>query len=104
MHWVIDSKITNTGTLDYLDNFLFVGSSDFNDCLTSLNKFIKMSKFFGIPLAKEKTVFPSSCIEFLGITIDSINMEFFLPKNKILRLKNLLNKLLMSNKTTLHEL
>lgn len=57
LNWVINREIYNTGSMHYLDDFLFVGSPDTCDCSISLSKFIHMCEFFGIPLAAEKTVF-----------------------------------------------
>lgn len=87
-----------------LDDFLFVGSPHSKDCLFAFFKFIEMCNFFGVPLAIEKNVFPSLKIEFLGIVIDSINMEFLLPDTKIVRIRNLLQTLLLAKKSTLREL
>lgn len=104
LNWVVDRDIGNAGSLHYLDDFLFVGKADTDDCLFALNRFLYLSNFFGIPLAVDKTVYPTHRIEFLGITIDSLAMEFFLPDSKIIRLKLLLHKLLSAKKTTLRDL
>lgn len=104
LNWVIDRDIAGAGSMHYLDDFLFVGSSDSRDCLHALFKFFEMCKFFGVPLAMDKTVFPSPRVEFLGIIIDSDSMEFLLPMNKINRIVSLLEKFLLAKKTTLREL
>lgn len=104
LNWVVDREIGNTGSMHYLDDFLFIGSALSDDCLLALSKFSFIMDYFGVPLAKEKTVFPCTTIEFLGITIDSVLMEFSLPSNKISRLKNLIVKLLASKKSTLREI
>lgn len=104
INWIIDKEISNVESLHYLDDFLFVGKSGSEDCLRALEKFLGLSDYLGIPLAQEKTVYPTTCIEFLGITINSNTMEFYLPDNKILRIKALLAKLLSAKKTTLREL
>lgn len=79
-----------------MDDFLFIGEARSEVCLLALNKFIQLCEEFGIPLALEKTVFPSVNIEFLGICIDSGLMEFSLPMDKIEKIKALLHKLLSS--------
>lgn len=104
LYWAIDREISNVGSLHYLDDFLFICKADSPDCLIALNKFIEMAEFFGIPLASEKMVLPTPCIEFLGIPIDSINMKLCLPESKIHRIKSLLMKLIGAKKTTLREL
>lgn len=65
---------------------------------------MQMCEYFGVPLAGEKTVFPTTEIEFLGIKINSITMEFLLPENKIARSIHLIQVLLDSKKTTLRQL
>lgn len=104
IYWVVDREISNTGSLNYLDNFLFIGKADSSDCLMALNKFIDIANFFGIPLASEKIVFPCTCLQFWGINIDNLNMEFYLPESKITRTKILLLKLLAAKETTIREL
>lgn len=104
LHWVVDRHISNVGSLHYLDDFLFIGSPDSEDCLSALFKFIELFKFFGVPLAEEKTVYPTTVLEFLGITIDSDRMQFYLPAVKILKIKSALNKIMHSPKCTLREL
>lgn len=42
---------------------------------------------FNIPLAQEISVFLTTCIDFLGITINVLNMKIRLPKVKIIRSK-----------------
>lgn len=95
-NWVIDSRIGDTGSLHYLDDFLFVGRPNSSDCLFALSEFICMADYFGIPLAEDKTVHPTTHIEFLGISVNSDTMEITLPENKILRIKNLLDKIISS--------
>lgn len=104
LNWVIDSRIGEAKSLHYLDDFLFVGKPDASDCFSALTKFIEMSEFFGIPLAEEKTVFPTTQLEFLGISINSVTMEFSLPFEKIVRINTLLDKIIACKKTTLKEL
>lgn len=96
LNWVNDRDLGNAGSMHYLDDFLFVGPPDSLDCISALSKFMEMSEFFGVPLAIEKNVYPSTEIEFLGIVINSITMEFSLPDSKNFRTKNLLLQILSS--------
>lgn len=84
--------------MHYFDDYLFIGKPDTNNCLVALQKRMVILEFFGIPLAEENTVFPCTRIEFLGIIIDSVKMEFCLPESKIIKIKFLLSKLLKSQK------
>ena len=40
----------------------------------------------GVPLAEEKTEGPVTCICFLGLELDSIDMEVRIPQDKIISL------------------
>lgn len=104
LNWVIDMDIGPAVSMHYLDDFLFVGPPHSVLCSLALSKFMQMCEYFGVPLAGEKTVFPTTEIEFLGIKINSITMEFLLPENKIARSIHLLQVLLDSKKTTLRHL
>lgn len=92
LNWIIDQEISNVG-LCWLRGWsvaLF-----FLELVECLNTQIH---------AKKISVYPSTCIDFLGITINSVTMEFYLPDTKNVRNKSLLAKLLSAKKTTLREL
>ena len=65
-----------------IDDFLFVDATE-EMCHNSLEKFIEISRILGIPLAANKTVFPSKIITFLGIELNSKNMTACLPQEKL---------------------
>ncbi|CAJ0966601.1 unnamed protein product [Ranitomeya imitator] len=100
----LESSGCEAGILHYLDDFLFVGPSQSMSCENTLSRFLDLCAFFGVPIAHEKTVAPSCCIEFLGITIDSAKMETVLPEEKIDKLHSSLENLLAKDKITLKEL
>lgn len=104
VNWVVDREISNVKSLHYLDDFLFIGRAGSDDCFSAISKCIHIADYLGIPLAHEKTVYPTELIEFLGITINSVSMEFYLPGEKIDRMRILILKLLSVKKTTLKEL
>lgn len=55
-------------------------------------------------MAKEKTIWPSTCLEFLGIVIDTNLMEFRLPDSKVEKLRTLLLSLIRKKKVCLREM
>lgn len=65
---------------------------------------MEVCRCFGIPLAEEKTVLPCRVIKFLGITIDTVTMEFRLPFEKVQKMLELIKRMLAVKKTTLREL
>lgn len=84
--------------------FYFSVNGGSSDCLHLLQTFFKVCERFGIPLAREKTEWPSVCVQFLGITIDSRLMEFRLPADKVSKLEHSLLMLIRRTKVTLKEM
>ena len=76
----------------YLDDFATLGPPNSEECSRNLHTLQSVCKKLGIPLAAEKQAGPSTTIEFLGITIDTIRQELRLPDNKLRRLQSLLEE------------
>ena len=58
----------------------------------------------GVPLAEDKTVGPTTCLTFLGLEIDTINMLVRVLHLKSIELLDLLQQLLPLKKVTLKQL
>ena len=58
----------------------------------------------GIPLASEKIEGPSTCLTFLGITLDTVRMKFRLPQDKLLRIKESLGRWLLKKTAAKREI
>ncbi|XP_021362404.1 uncharacterized protein LOC110456157 [Mizuhopecten yessoensis] len=58
----------------------------------------------GIPLAPEKTFGPEQVLPFLGITLDTRNMEARLPQDKLVKCKELITSFKTRKKVTLKDL
>ena len=65
---------------------------------------LKFFKSLGIPLSMNKTVGPSSCLEYLGVILESVKIEARLPADKILRIKTFIQELLSKRSCTKKEL
>ena len=79
--------------LHLLDVFFVIDDPSFNAEITMqrlLNVFGKLN----IPLALHKSVGPTTCLEYLGVILDSENMIAKLPQDKLCRIKDLLYVLL----------
>ncbi|CAJ0918982.1 unnamed protein product [Ranitomeya imitator] len=90
--------------LHYLDKFLFVGRKGFDNCSKLLDAFSNLMNYFGVPLAEEKMVHPCHCLDFLGITIDTVSVEFCLPTQKLLKIADLIDKFMLDKKVLLKDL
>lgn len=87
LEWVIREVSGHQSVIHYLDDFLCIGSKDSNVCSVLLHSAERVAKEFGVPLAAEKTEGPTSVITFLGISIDTVNMECRLPEEKLVTLR-----------------
>ena len=69
----------------YLDDFITVGSME---CAANL-VVILLSTYaqLGVPIASDKSEGLSTCITFLGIKVDTLKMELRLLKEKLQRVR-----------------
>ena len=71
----------------YLDNFFVAGSPSSNECSQHLATITSLCGTLGIPLAEDKLAGPTTCLEYLGILLDSAALEARLPDDKLQDLK-----------------
>ena len=64
-----------TFLLHYLDDFLTMGQPGTSVCQINLNLPIKICRMLGIPLAIEKVDGPATMLDFLGILLETEQME-----------------------------
>ncbi|XP_053398262.1 uncharacterized protein LOC128556673 [Mercenaria mercenaria] len=104
LHWLV-TEVTGLETLDhYLDDFIFVGKSGSDNCLTLVKAFEDICLQLGIPIAEEKSVGPVSVLTFLGFELDSDQMTIRIPFSKIQELLDLIRNFLCRSKVTLKQL
>ena len=104
LHWIAENKLHISGCAHIIDDFFFVNSSNYAKALDDLNRFLELAKELGVPIKQEKTFLPCTTLSFVGIEIDSINMEIRLPQDKIDKVKALLAAFKKKKKVTLYEL
>ena len=73
-------------SLHYLDDFLFIGAPQSEECRAALRLAQELCLRLGIPLALEKLEGPACILTFLGIILDTIRLELRLPGEKLERL------------------
>ncbi|CAH3132615.1 unnamed protein product, partial [Porites lobata] len=59
-------------------------------CATALCRVLTLFEELNIPLAPQKTFRPTQVLEFMGITLDSVNMQARLPEDKLSNARSLL--------------
>ncbi|XP_066431505.1 uncharacterized protein [Eleutherodactylus coqui] len=101
LEWVVKDTAAVQSVIHYLDDFLCVGPGGSPVCANLLGTLQWVAKRFGVPLAPEKTEGPTTCLSFLGITIDSEAMECRLPEEKLRNLQEELGAARVAKKITL---
>ena len=75
-----------------------MGGAESSDCLKIMDVFSNVCNKLGVPIADEKTMGPCTYIEILGLTIDTDELFFKVPDDKIQKLISLLDNFLSKKK------
>ena len=103
IEWIAQDKLGIANLLHLLDDFLLIQPTE-SQCSKSLQFFLELCDFLGIPMAPEKTFGPSTILTFAGIELDTIRCESRLPEDKLLKCKQLIAVFIKKRKATLREL
>ena len=79
--WIATQNYSIPNVLHLLDDFLVV-LPDTSEAASITDRFLHIFDSLGVPLAVHKTEGPSTCLEYLGIILDSVKMEARLPPPK----------------------
>ena len=90
-HWVLQQQGISH-ILHYLDDFIIVAPPDFPQCQDQLSTLLRVAATLGIPIASHKTEGPAVALTFLGTEVDTVAGELRLPREKLQRVKTLLNE------------
>ena len=88
--WTITNNYLVPDLLHYLDDYFTLGPPGSTICAQSLHAIQKAANDTGIPLAPEKIEGPTTCLIFLGIELDSMQMTARLPADKLFDLLTLI--------------
>ena len=102
LEWICRYKCLIEYILHLLDDFLTIEPP--GDTPTALGTLKLVSHQLGVPLAPHKCVGPTHCLEFLGIILDTLQMEARLSPTKIQKLMNLVTSFRRRKKYTKREL
>ena len=75
--------------INYLDDFLVIADT-LEETLSSRDKVVELLRFLGFYVAFDKLIYPSKCVIYLGIVLDTERKELRLPEGKVAKLKALL--------------
>ena len=76
----------------HLDDYITIGPPDRDECQLNLDIMLEVCRSLGVPLSKEKLEGPTPCITFLGIEIDTRAGVLRLPAEKLVRIRQTLNR------------
>ena len=99
LSWIVRVKGVSY-SIHYLDDFLTMGPPASPTCQHNLETFIQVCNDLGVPLALEKVEGPTTCLTFLGITLDTYKMEIRLPEEKLIRIRHEIRGWLQKKKAT----
>ncbi|CAC5422095.1 unnamed protein product [Mytilus coruscus] len=97
MCWILHNNYGINTVLHLLDDFLTIDRPLANADAT-MKILVSVFSSLEIPIATHKTLGPVTCIEYLGIILETIRMEARLPADKLCRIKEYL--LLFLNRKT----
>lgn len=84
-----------------LDDFLFSVSGSFEEACECIRRIVRDLDEAGLQVNWGKSVLtPCKCLKFLGLLVDSEAYRFFAPKEKILKLKELVAELVADRDVT----
>ena len=86
---------------NYLDNFLFVDSSQ-QGCNSMVRNFLAMCRYIGCPIAEEKTEWAENMVVFLGILLNGKTWTLSLPAEKVFKAQEILNWAIDKKCVTIH--
>ena len=76
----------------YLDDFFLAGAPSTDECSQHLATVTSLCGALGIPLAEDKLAGPTTELEYLGILLDSAELEARLPPDKLHDIKSSLHQ------------
>jgi len=106
LEWAAKKKAGSDMITHYADDFFFAGVSDEQSnlsCAKLVARFEQLCQELGVPLAKEKSVGPSTKIVYLGLEIDSIRQVIAIPGKKLADIKAKVKRALQAASLTLRE-
>jgi len=104
LEWIATRRSGVSHLIHILDDFFTAGMANTAECHDNIVSLIKLFVDIGVPLVADKTIGPTTQIQFMGILIDSEAQMCQLPADKLDRLKAELISWQLKKKASLKEL
>lgn len=101
--WIAKNRYEIHHILHLLDDFLTIDKTIENG-LRSMAIMTMLFKKLGIPLSEKKVEGPTSCLEYLGIILDTQKMEARLPREKVTRIIEFIHTIIQKRSCTKREI
>ena len=101
--WIGNNNYNIDNILHLLDDFLVIvpENEDANEIMCT---FLNIFKMLGVPLSAKNTEGPCHVLEYLGVYLDTVKMEARLPREKVLRIQNIIQSYTSRKSCTKREL
>ena len=104
IQWILQNKLMVKHMSHILDDFIFFGPQNSNECHKGLSAFKILTESLGAPIKEEKTVMPSSTVMLHGIQVNTASLSMHLPADKLCDLRSKLQLTSRRKKVQLKEL
>ena len=107
LEWAVKYESNSELVTHYVDDFCFVGDSDIDSkfsCQRVVDCFEHLCTKLGVPLARDKSVSPTSKLTYLGLEIDALNQTISIPSVKLASIVTKVQSALNANILTLRNL
>ena len=104
VEWLLRSKFHLKDVIHYLDDYLDTCGPSERLAQLHLQIILQVFKYLNIPIAEDKIGGPATTLEFLGMELDSVQLQMRLPDDKLTDLKTLVSNLLDQGCCTKREL
>ena len=84
IQWIVTNETSRSEISHYLDNFPLLATS-VEDVQVFINQFIFILTKIGMPVAEDKTIGPTFCLEYLGLLLNFKLQVLEIPERKRLR-------------------
>ena len=95
LQWEVERRSGSNLVDHYLDDFIFMGAEESNNCARMMSTFKEVCLDIGVAIADKKTMGPCTTWPFLGFLIDTEFMRILIPLEKLEKLRNMLKPLLL---------
>lgn len=104
IHWKVVKNSGIQSLVHYADDYLLIGRENTLDIHILGTAFTQFCARINLPLAENKYVPPTKCLQFLGLEIDVITREIRAPLEKVQKAMTQINNLLRRHTVTLKQL